>query len=37
LIVDAHLHVDAIPALGWHLEAAECVRRLDEAGSIAGS
>ena len=32
MIVDAHLHVDAIPALGWNLEAAECVRRLDEAG-----
>ena len=36
MIVDAHLHVDAIPALGWNLEAAECVRRLDEAGIDRG-
>jgi uncharacterized protein len=36
VIVDAHLHVDAIPALGWNLEAAECVRRLDEAGIDRG-
>jgi hypothetical protein len=36
LIVDAHLHVDAIPALGWNLEAAECIRRLDEAGIDRG-
>jgi predicted TIM-barrel fold metal-dependent hydrolase len=31
VIVDAHLHIDDVPALGWKLEAAECVRRLDEA------
>ena len=36
MIVDAHLHVDAIPALGWNLEASECVRRLDEAGIDRG-
>jgi predicted TIM-barrel fold metal-dependent hydrolase len=36
VIVDAHLHVDAVPALGWNLEAAECVRRLDEAGITRG-
>jgi predicted TIM-barrel fold metal-dependent hydrolase len=36
VIVDAHLHVDDIPALGWKLEAAECVRRLDEAGIARG-
>jgi uncharacterized protein len=36
VIVDAHLHVDDIPALGWKLEAAECVRRLDEAGIERG-
>jgi len=30
--VDTHLHVDDIPALGWKLDAAECVRRMDEAG-----
>ena len=32
MIIDAHLHVDDVPGLGWKLEAAECVRRLDEAG-----
>lgn len=36
MIVDAHLHVDDIPALGWKLEAVECVRRLDEAGIERG-
>ena len=36
MIVDTHLHVDAIPALGWNLQAAECVRRLDEAGIDRG-
>lgn len=36
MIVDAHLHVDDIPALGWKLEAAHCVRRLDEAGIERG-
>jgi predicted TIM-barrel fold metal-dependent hydrolase len=36
VIVDPHLHVDAIPALGWNLEAAECVRRMDEAGIDRG-
>jgi hypothetical protein len=36
VIVDAHLHVDDIPALGWRLDAAECVRRLDEAGIERG-
>jgi predicted TIM-barrel fold metal-dependent hydrolase len=36
MIVDAHLHVDDIPALGWKLEAAECVRRMDEAGIQRG-
>jgi hypothetical protein len=36
MIVDAHLHVDDIPALGWKLEAAECVRRMDEAGIERG-
>jgi uncharacterized protein len=36
MIVDAHLHVDDVPALGWKLEAAECVRRLDEAGIDRG-
>jgi uncharacterized protein len=36
VIVDAHLHVDDIPALGWKLDAAECIRRLDEAGIARG-
>jgi predicted TIM-barrel fold metal-dependent hydrolase len=36
VIVDAHLHVDALPALGWNLEAAECIRRMDEAGIDRG-
>jgi hypothetical protein len=30
------MHVDHVPALGWSLEAAECVRRLDEAGIEKG-
>jgi uncharacterized protein len=36
VIIDAHLHVDDIPALGWKLAAADCVRRLDEAGIERG-
>jgi predicted TIM-barrel fold metal-dependent hydrolase len=36
VIIDAHLHVDDVPALGWKLEAAHCVRRLDEAGIDRG-
>jgi len=36
VIIDAHLHVDEIPALGWSLGAAHCVRRLDEAGIERG-
>jgi predicted TIM-barrel fold metal-dependent hydrolase len=36
VIVDAHLHIDDIPALGWQLEASECIRRLDEAGIERG-
>ena len=31
MIVDAHLHVDRIPALGWQLDPADCIRRMDEA------
>ncbi len=30
------MHVDHLPALGWELEAAACVRRLDEAGIDKG-
>ncbi|TML70689.1 MAG: hypothetical protein E6G14_04595 [Actinobacteria bacterium] len=36
VIIDAHLHVDDVPALGWVLEAAHVVRRLDEAGIDRG-
>ena len=36
MIVDAHLHIDDVPALGWKLEAAECIRRMDEAGIQRG-
>ncbi len=36
MIVDAHLHVDDLPALGWQLGAELCVRRLDEAGIDRG-
>lgn len=32
MILDAHMHVDDVPALGWRLEAELCVRRMDEAG-----
>lgn len=31
-----HLHVDDLPALGWRLEAADCIRRMDEAGIERG-
>ena len=36
MIVDAHLHVDNIPALGWSMEASLCIDRLDEAGIDKG-
>jgi predicted TIM-barrel fold metal-dependent hydrolase len=36
VIVDAHLHVDDVPALGWRLDAELCVRRMDEAGIERG-
>jgi predicted TIM-barrel fold metal-dependent hydrolase len=36
VIIDAHLHVDDIPALGWQLDASECIRRMDEAGIERG-
>jgi predicted TIM-barrel fold metal-dependent hydrolase len=32
VIVDAHMHVDDVPALGWHLSADLCIERMDEAG-----
>ncbi|HVY60195.1 MAG TPA: amidohydrolase family protein [Planctomycetota bacterium] len=36
MILDAHMHVDDIPALGWRMEAALCVERMDEAGIDRG-
>jgi predicted TIM-barrel fold metal-dependent hydrolase len=36
MIIDAHLHVDDVPSLGWKLEASLCVERMDEAGIDAG-
>lgn len=36
MILDAHLHVDDIPALGWQLDVSECIRRMDEAGIERG-
>ena len=36
MIIDAHMHVDDIPALGWKMEAELCVQRLDEAGIDRG-
>jgi predicted TIM-barrel fold metal-dependent hydrolase len=32
LIVDSHMHVDDVPALGWRLGVDLCLRRMDEAG-----
>src|SRR5262245_49260025 len=31
MILDAHMHVDEVPALGWSMSAAQCVQRMDEA------
>lgn len=35
MIVDAHMHVDDVPALGWKLDPEFCIRRMDEAGIAA--
>jgi predicted TIM-barrel fold metal-dependent hydrolase len=32
MIVDTHMHIDDIPALGWDMSAEHVVRRMDEAG-----
>lgn len=32
MIIDAHVHVDDVPALGWHLPAELVLRQMDEAG-----
>lgn len=31
VIIDTHMHIDQLPALGWDMSAELCVRRLDEA------
>jgi predicted TIM-barrel fold metal-dependent hydrolase len=36
VIVDAHLHVDDIPSLGWQLDPSDCIRSMDEAGIHRG-
>jgi predicted TIM-barrel fold metal-dependent hydrolase len=36
VIIDAHMHVDDIPALGWKMGAELVVERLDEAGIDRG-
>ena len=32
VVIDAHMHVDDVPALGWHFGADLCIERMDEAG-----
>ncbi|GAB3881335.1 amidohydrolase family protein [Terrabacter terrigena] len=32
MIIDMHMHVDDIPALGWHMSAGQCIESMDEAG-----
>ncbi len=32
MIIDAHVHVDEVPALGWHLPAELVLRQMEEAG-----
>jgi predicted TIM-barrel fold metal-dependent hydrolase len=36
MIIDAHMHVDDVPALGWKMEAELCIRSMDEAGIDKG-
>lgn len=31
-VFDAHMHVDNVPSLGWSMSAADCIRRMDDAG-----
>ena len=37
MIIDMHMHVDDIPALGWHMSAEQCVASMDEAGIDAAA
>jgi predicted TIM-barrel fold metal-dependent hydrolase len=36
VILDAHMHIDEVPALGWSMSARECIERMDEAGIDIG-
>jgi predicted TIM-barrel fold metal-dependent hydrolase len=37
VIIDMHMHIDDIPALGWQMSAAQCIERMDEAGVDAAA
>ncbi|MDQ1732709.1 MAG: uncharacterized protein QOK10_2868 [Pseudonocardiales bacterium] len=37
MIIDMHMHIDDIPALGWQMSAAQCIERMDEAGVDAAA
>jgi uncharacterized protein len=37
VIIDMHMHIDDIPALGWKMSAAQCIERMDEAGVDAAA
>ncbi len=37
MIIDMHMHIDDIPALGWRMSAVECIERMDEAGVDAAA
>jgi len=37
VVIDMHMHVDEIPALGWHMSASQCVASMDEAGIDAAA
>lgn len=37
MVIDMHMHVDEIPALGWHMSASQCVASMDEAGIDAAA
>jgi hypothetical protein len=32
MVIDAHMHIDNVPALGWRLDVDLCIERMDEAG-----
>ncbi len=37
MIIDMHMHIDDVPALGWRMSAAECIEKMDEAGVDAAA